>query len=176
MHHSAEGARSELFITPDDRLRMVHATSWNTAEANSGPGVAFRWTIRVYYEDTDAGQVVYYANYLKFFERCRTEWLRALGVDQSALAREAGLQFAVTEIEARYLQPARLDDELTIEARLAAIGRCSLVFEQLALREDAVVAQARVKVACVDSQRRMPARLPQALLGRIRPLAPGSSA
>ncbi|MCU0940608.1 MAG: YbgC/FadM family acyl-CoA thioesterase, partial [Burkholderiaceae bacterium] len=81
---------------------------------------AFRWRLRVYYEDTDAGGIVYYANYLKFFERCRTEWLRALGIDQTALVRDAGLQFVVKSIACEYRQPARLDDELTV---LACIER-----------------------------------------------------
>lgn len=145
----------------------MRATSEDAATRPPESGKAFKWPVRVYYEDTDAGQFVYYANYLKFFERCRTEWLRALGFDQSAMARETGLHFVVTEIEAKYLQPARLDDELTIEARVVRLGRCFLVFEQFALREGAVVAQARVKVACVQSQRRMPARLPSVLRERI---------
>jgi acyl-CoA thioester hydrolase len=136
---------------------------------------AFEWTVRVYYEDTDAGGVVYYANYLKFFERCRTEWLRALGIDQSELGRSQGLQFVVTEIEAKYLSPARLDDELAIEAQVAHLGRCSLVFQQRAKRAGQVLAQARVKVACVDLKTRMPARLPQALTRlRTRGCAPCS--
>jgi acyl-CoA thioester hydrolase len=123
--------------------------------------------VRVYYEDTDAGGVVYYANYLKYFERCRTEWLRALGADQSALAREQGLQFVVARIQVEYVQPARLDDELAIEARALQIGRCSILFEQLARRGGDVLARARVTVACVDAQRRRPARLPQGLRSRI---------
>jgi len=131
------------------------------------PG-AFTWPVRVYYEDTDAGGVVYYANYLKFFERCRTEWLRALGVDQATLAREQGLQFVVTEIEAKYLAPARLDDELTVEARVDQLGRCSLAFEQRATRGGEVLALARVKVACMHVQRRVPARLPQSIREGIR--------
>jgi acyl-CoA thioester hydrolase len=131
------------------------------------PDATFRWRVRVYFEDTDAGGVVYYANYLKFFERCRTEWLRALGIDQSALACQDGLQFVVAGIEAKYLQPARLDDELAIEARVAHAGRCSIVFEQAAVRGSEVIARARVTVACIDAQRRRPARLPEALRGTL---------
>src|SRR5215831_11115633 len=78
----------------------------------------FSWKLRVYYEDTDAGGIVYYANFLKFFERCRTEWLRALGVEQARLAQESGLQFVVAQLAVDYLKPARLDDELTITARV----------------------------------------------------------
>jgi acyl-CoA thioester hydrolase len=125
------------------------------------------WPIRIYYEDTDAGGIVYYANYLKYFERCRTEWLRALGVDQSALEREQSLQFVVVRAEVEYLRPARLDDELAIEARVAELGRCSIVFNQLALRAGDVLARARIRIACVDAQRRQPARLPQRLRSRI---------
>jgi acyl-CoA thioester hydrolase len=150
-------------------MASVAATSGAGPATQSGaaPGSAFAWPVRVYYEDTDAGGVVYYANYLKFFERCRTEWLRALGIDQTALAREQGLLFVVAELEARYLAPAGLDDELLIEARVAQMRRCSLVFEQRACCRGVVLAQARVKVACVDARRRQPARLPQVLSERM---------
>ena len=146
------------------RATSLEATGTSAA---SGGAFRFKWPVRVYYEDTDAGGVVYYANYLKYFERCRTEWLRALGVDQSALAREQGLQFVVARIEAEYLRPARLDDELAIEARASQIGRCSILFEQFALRGGDVLARARVTVACVDAKRRKPARLPETLLSKI---------
>ena len=146
----------------------------NTADCASkcrcDPAGPFVWPVRVYYEDTDAGGVVYYANYLKYFERCRTEWLRALGIDQSVLAREQGLQFVVAEIGAKYLAPARLDDELAIEARLVRVGPCSLDFEQQARRAHVTLAHGRVKVACVDAQRRIPARLPASLEDQIAPL------
>jgi acyl-CoA thioester hydrolase len=148
-------------------LHAVRATAAYSTEPTSQSGEAFRWPIRVYYEDTDAGGVVYYGNYLKYFERCRTEWLRALGVDQSALEREQGLQFVVVRAEVEYLRPARLDDELAIEARVAELGRCSIVFNQLALRAGDVLARARIRIACVDAQRRQPARLPQRLRSRI---------
>jgi len=153
-----------------DTLHTVRATSPKAAGSSAACAAAFtfKWSVRVYYEDTDAGGVVYYANYLKYFERCRTEWLRALGVDQSALAREQGLQFVVARIEAEYLQPAALDDELVIQARALQIGHCSILFEQLAQRGDHVLARAQVTVACVDAQRRRPARLPEALRPRIR--------
>ena len=145
----------------------MRATAAYSTEPTSQSGEAFRWPIRVYYEDTDAGGVVYYGNYLKYFERCRTEWLRALGVDQSALEREQGLQFVVVRAEVEYLRSARLDDELVIEARVAELGRCSIVFNQLALRAGDVLARARIRIACVDAQRRQPARLPQLLRSRI---------
>jgi acyl-CoA thioester hydrolase len=145
-----------------DKLRAVQP-----AGSTTGPNAAFSCPVRVYYEDTDAGGVVYYANYLKFFERCRTEWLRSLGVDQATLAREQRLRFVVVELEAKYLSPARLDEELAIEARLGGLGRCSLVFEQRASRRGEVLALARVKVACVDAQRGLPARLPQSIRARL---------
>lgn len=131
----------------------------------------FRWPVRVYYEDTDAGGIVYYANFLRFFERCRTEWLRALGLGQRELAAEHGLQFVVAQLSVDYLRPARLDDLLAIDARIAELARSYLVFEQRALRSDELLAQATVKVACVDTRRNAPARLPVELVSRLQPTA-----
>ena len=139
----------------------------HTPDSGADPAAPFTWPVRVYYEDTDAGGVVYYANYLKFFERCRTEWLRALGVDQSALALSPGLQFVVAEVEVKYFAPARLDDELLIDTRTVSLGRCSIVFEQSARRAGAPLARALVKVACIDAQRRVPARVPEWLRARM---------
>jgi acyl-CoA thioester hydrolase len=174
MHHvRAQCARRTAYPSAGDTLHTVRATSPEAAGSSAASGAAptFEWPVRVYYEDTDAGGVVYYANYLKYFERCRTEWLRVLGVDQSALAREQGLQFVVARIEAEYLQPARLDDELVIHARALQVGHCSILFEQFAQRADQVLARAQVTVACVDAQRRRPARLPEALQS-IQPSPP----
>ena len=117
----------------------------------------------MYFEDTDAGGIVYYANFLKFFERCRTEWLRALGVEHTRLADQAQLQFVVAQLVVDYMRPARLDDELTITARIGEQARSYLVFEQRALRGADLLAQAKVKVACVDTRRLAPARLPAEL-------------
>jgi acyl-CoA thioester hydrolase len=127
----------------------------------------FEWKVRVYFEDTDAGGIVYYANFLKFFERCRTEWLRALGVEQTRLAHESGLQFVVAQLAVDYLKPARLDDELTITARVGEQARSYLVFEQRALRGAELLAQATVKIACVDTRRLGPARLPAELTAAL---------
>ena len=129
---------------------------------------AFRWRLRVYYEDTDAGGIVYYANYLKFFERCRTEWLRALGIDQTALARDAGLQFVVKSIACEYRQPARLDDELTVLACIERIGGASLIFVQQLWRDSVLLADGRIKVACVDVRSLAPAPLPAVLTSALR--------
>ena len=94
---------------------------------------AFQWPLRVYWEDTDAGGIVFYANYLKFFERSRTEWLRSLGIEQHALRERTGGMFVVTETSVRYHRPARLDDELIVTASLIEKGRASLIIGQRAL-------------------------------------------
>ena len=127
----------------------------------------FRLTVRVYYEDTDAAGIVYYANYLKFFERCRTEWLRSLGFDQRQLAERERLQFVVADLAVQYHRPARLDDALTIEATIVERARTYVVFRQRARRGAELLASARVKVACVDTGRMAPARLPAALVERL---------
>ena len=97
------------------------------------PHPVFTWPVRVYWEDTDAGGIVFYANYLKFFERARTEWLRSLGVAQGTLKEEAKGMFVVSETSVRYLSPARLDDELLVTAKVNDWGRASLIIDQQAL-------------------------------------------
>lgn len=130
----------------------------------------FNWNLRVYFEDTDAGGIVYYANFLKFFERCRTEWLRALGVEQTRLAQRSHLQFVVAQLAVDYVRPARLDDQLTITARIGEQARSYLVFEQQALRGAELLARATVKIACVDTERLVPARLPAELTAALETL------
>lgn len=120
----------------------------------------FIWPVRVYWEDTDAGGVVYYANYLKFLERARTEWLSALGLEQDHLAREAGVVFVVRRVEADYLRPARFNDRLTVESRLRALNRASLEMTQRILRGDEVLLEAVIKVACVAHPDFRPAKIP----------------
>ena len=124
----------------------------------------FTHRCRVYYEDTDAGGVVYYVNYLKFMERARTERLRALGFAQSQLAEE-GLLFVVHSAEARYLAPARLDDELMVSAEVAELNRASLVFHQQVRRlgDDAMLCEGRITVACVRADSFKPRAMPEAL-------------
>lgn len=119
--------------------------------------------VRVYYEDTDAGGVVYYANYLKFCERARTEWLRALGVGQQALLAEQQLGFVVRSVQADYLAPAHLDDALEVHTRLATLRRASLVFDHRIHRGDELLFTAQVLVASVDMRRLRPAALPASL-------------
>ncbi len=136
-------------------------------EQTAADSAVFRWPVRVYFEDTDAAGLVYYGNYLKFFERCRTEWLRSFGLDQRELASKEGIQFVVTDVEVRYHRPARLDDLLTIDATIAEQARSWLVFRQRALRDAELLASARVKVACVDGSRLAPVRLPRQLAQRL---------
>jgi len=130
----------------------------------------FTWTIRVYYEDTDTGGVVYYANYLKFFERARTEWLRTAGVGQQRLLDEFGLQFVVAKVECEFRQPARLDDLIEIDLRVVRAGRVFIVFGQSARRGDELLATAMVKAGCIDSRRFVPAEMPAELLDAFRTL------
>jgi tol-pal system-associated acyl-CoA thioesterase len=120
----------------------------------------FVWRARVYWEDTDGGGVVYYANYLKFMERARTEWLRAMGHSQSELAHQYGYVFAVAEVKLNYRKPARLDDELLITCVPVPEGRVSIRFQQTISRGDVVLAEGEVRVACVDAKTFRPRSLP----------------
>ncbi|MCF3972887.1 tol-pal system-associated acyl-CoA thioesterase [Paracoccus salsus] len=127
--------------------------------------------LRVYYEDTDLAGIVYYANYLKFIERGRSEWLRDLGVDQRAMRQATGHVFAVRRIEADYLRPAVFDDLLEVGSTLSQLGRARLVIDQQVRRGDEVLFTARVTVACLDGSgraTRLPADL-ASLLARQRP-------
>lgn len=128
-------------------------------------------TLRVYWEDTDGGGVVYYANYLKFFERARTEWLRSLGVQQGALQAESGAIFVVAEANVRYLAPARLDDEVVVNVKVVERGQASLRIEQQAWRGDTLLAQGWVRVGCVDAATLRPRRIPMAVLGKLASVA-----
>ncbi len=121
----------------------------------------FSWRARVYWEDTDGGGVVFYANYLKYMERARTEWLRSLGHAQSELADKHGFVFAVVEVKLSYRKPARLDDELDITCVPIPEGRVSLRFQQTIRRGDAVLVEGEVRVACVDAKTFRPRGLPE---------------
>jgi acyl-CoA thioester hydrolase len=120
--------------------------------------------VRVYWEDTDAGGIVFYANYLKFFERARTEWLRALGVQQQRLKDETGGMFIVHETRVRYLLPARLDDLLQVTVRLAEEGRATLLLAQQALRGGELLAEGDIRIAFVDAGTLRPKRIPNTIL------------
>ncbi len=121
---------------------------------------AFQFPVRVYWEDTDAGGIVFYANYLKFFERARTEWLRAAGVEQHQLRNDTGIMFVVASTSLRYLAPARLDDLLTITVDPEPAGRASLVVRQRALRGDTLLADGEIRIGCVRAEDLKPQRLP----------------
>jgi acyl-CoA thioester hydrolase len=132
--------------------------------SGAAAGRVFTWPIRVYWEDTDAGGIVFYANYLKFFERARTEWLRSLGVDQSTLRDTVGGMFVVSETSVRYLAPARLDDELSVTAALEAGGRASLIIAQQARRGDTLLCEGTIRIGWVDAATLRPARIPPSIL------------
>lgn len=129
---------------------------------------AFEWPVRVYWEDTDAGGIVFYANYLKFFERARTEWLRSLGIEQGALRERTGGMFVVSQTSLRYLHPARLDDELCVTAELVKAGRSSLWIEQQARRKvcATILCEASIRIGWVDAQFK-PARIAPCVLQRL---------
>lgn len=120
----------------------------------------FEFRIRVYWEDTDAGGVVFYANYLKFFERARTEWLRALGVGQQALRDATGAIFVVTDTKVRYRAPARLDDELRVTVLLSQRGTASMTITQQAWRGETLLAEGDIRIGCVDHGTFRPRRIP----------------
>jgi len=120
----------------------------------------FTWRTRVYWEDTDGGGVVYYANYLKFMERARTEWLRSLGHQQHEIAEKFGFVFAVREAHVNYLKPARLDDDLEVSCLPVPEGRASIRFKQVITRDDTRIADGEVRVVCVDAKSFRPRALP----------------
>lgn len=124
--------------------------------------------LRVYYEDTDLAGIVYYANYLKFIERARTEWVRGLGVDQARLKAEDGIVFAVRRVEADYLRPARFDDELVVETAVEAFTGARIVLEQVVTRRGERLFQALVTLVCL-TETGAPARLPAELRRRLAP-------
>jgi acyl-CoA thioester hydrolase len=118
---------------------------------------------RIYWEDTDAGGVVYYANYLKFMERCRTEWLRFLGIDQYRLRVERQLQFAVVHVEVDFLKPAVLNDEILVTAELERMSGATISFKQTIMRGDAQLIDGSTRVACLDSGTLKPRAIPKDL-------------
>ena len=136
----------------------------------------FEFPIRIYWEDTDAGGIVFYANYLKFFERARTEWLRSLGIGQQRLREQTGGMFVVTHSQVRYLRPARLDDELIVTAQLQEAGRASLTILQQALLKPehnmienppALLSEGTIRIGWVDAATLRPARIPSTLLEQL---------
>ena len=132
--------------------------------------MAYAHRIRVYWEDTDAGGIVFYANYLKFFERARTEWLRSLGIGQRRLREETGGIFVVSETAVRYLRAARLDDELLVTAELQDAGRASMTIVQRALQQPdgALLAEGTIRIGWVDAASLRPARIPDLILEALK--------
>lgn len=128
----------------------------------------FVWPVRVYWEDTDAGGVVYYANYLRFLERARTEWLRALGIEQEPLRREQGIMLVVARVEAKYRRPARYGDLLEVRSNVIELGRVSLTFEQRIQRNgDELLLEATTRVGCIDADTFRPRPLPEIIVREI---------
>jgi acyl-CoA thioester hydrolase len=129
---------------------------------------SYEHRVRVYWEDTDAGGVVYYANYLKFLERCRTEWLRALGIDQPRLKAERSLQFVVVNVTVDFLRPALLDDEVLVTAELVKLTGATIEFKQAIWRQDIKLIDASARVACLDSATLRPRPIPKDLFTEWR--------
>lgn len=130
----------------------------------------FVWSVRVYWEDTDGGGIVYYANYLRFMERARTEWLRALGFSQAQLAADPGLLFTVVEARIRYLAPARLDDVLHVSCEPEVEGRASIALRQRVCRDaphGALLAEGEIRAACVSARNLRPRRVPDTIRSAI---------
>ena len=128
----------------------------------------FRHPVRVYWEDTDAGGVVFYANYLKFFERARTEWLRSMGIEQHALRERTNAIFVVSDTALRYLRPARLDDLLDVTVSLRESGRASMTIAQQAWRGSELLAEGEIRIGCVDAGTFRPCRIPAPLQTHLR--------
>lgn len=143
----------------------------------SSVSAPYRLTLRVYWEDTDAGGVVFYANYLKFFERARTEWLRSMGHQQERMRIDSGVMFVVTDTTVRYLRPARLDDLLDVTVQVQHAGRAQMTVAQQAWRRVAqgepdmeLVAEGTIRIGCVDAGTFRPARIPMAVFDAIASL------
>ena len=134
------------------------------------PVTDFRWPVRVYYEDTDSGGVVYHANYLRFMERARTEWMRRLGFEQDVLLRDRGILFAVRSASLEYLQPARFNDRLEVSVSLSERRRASLVFAQAVSREDDAghpLCTASIRIACLEAASFRSTPIPEFILKEI---------
>ena len=127
----------------------------------------FSIPIRVYYEDTDAGGVVYYANYLRFMERARTEWLRNLGFEQDELSTKDGVVFAVRSASLEFVKAARFNEQLRVTAEVIKQGKASVTFKQTITREDDLVCSGEIKLACVDAEKFLPKAIPRAIADKI---------
>jgi len=143
--------------------RSLSASPSVASHAVAAAHQPFQWPIRVYYEDTDAGGVVFYANYLGFMERARTEWLRALGFEQPEMAAKDGVLFVVYAVNIKYLKPSRFNDSLQVTVEVVNVGGSRIRFLQQVLRGNEEIARAEVEVVCVSSDTFRPARIPDAM-------------
>lgn len=130
-------------------------------------GAVFTWPVRIYWEDTDAGGVVFYANYLKYYERARTEWFRAKGLSQDLVRQEHGVLFVVAEVQMKYHRPAKLDDLLTVTAKVHALRRSVFEVEQQILRDNVILNHGNIRIACVSAETFRPAPIPSPILSAI---------
>jgi len=128
----------------------------------------FHWPVRVYYEDTDAGGVVFYANYLKFFERARTEMLRNMGFEQDQLISEQKIIFVVRAVQLDYIKPARFNDALEVSAEVTLAKKVTLNFEQVVTRGDEVLCKGNIRIACLDAETMRPKSIPDTLLQQLK--------
>ena len=130
--------------------------------------IDFTWPVRVYYEDTDAGGMVYYANYLKYMERARTEWLREMGYEQTRLKQDYGVQFAVTKVNIDYLKPALFNELLTVYTNLTGTRKASFDLEQVISNDSKeTLTRAEVRIACLDRNNLKPAPIPETLMADL---------
>ena len=127
----------------------------------------FHWPVRVYYEDTDAGGVVFYANYLRFFERARTEMLRSLGFEQDQLINEQQLIFVVRSVQVDYLKPARFNDSLDVSAEIVSAKKVSFDFEQLITRDNELLCKGNVRIACLDTITMKPKKISETIIQKL---------
>ena len=132
-----------------------------------GIAMQFNWPVRVYYEDTDAGGVVYHSQYLNYMERARTEWLRNLGIAQSTMRNELAVVFVVRKMQIQFHKPAKFDDALIVKTSLSERNGASLNFLQTIARDDEMLISAIVEVVCVDEKKFKPVRIPASLLARL---------
>ena len=160
------------FVRADFSRQSEGAVAELPKQREAPSGQVFKWPVRVYWEDTDAGGIVFYANYLKFFERSRTEWLRSLGLEQQRLRDSTGGMFVVSETKVRYLRAARLDNELIITSRLLQSGRASMTIEQQALlkseHESIVLCEGSIRIGWVNAATLQAARMPTAILDSLK--------
>lgn len=127
----------------------------------------FNWPVRVYYEDTDSGGVVFYANYLKFMERARTEYLRHFGFEQDILIEQQNIIFAVRSVQLDYISPARFNDQLTVTANIIELKKASMLFEQKIFRSnqtDKILCQGQIRIACLKADSFKPTAIPESIM------------